>query len=256
MTVRQMFYRMSVGGHVGKSESGYRRVQRCLLEMRRKDAIPYGWIADNTRWVSKPTTYNSMTEALEYWQRSYRRDLWNYQDSYVEIWLEKDALRGVLDEITSEYDVPLLVTRGYTSETFAFAAAEHLKTVYKPITVYHFGDFDPSGRDAARDIAHKLRGFGVQFDFVEAAVTEQQIADMSLPTRPTKRSDSRAKKWGNKPSVELDAIPPNDLRRMVRSVIEAHINDMELDFVRTLEAQERERISEIARNFGTSTKTA
>ena len=100
MTVRQMFYRMSSGGHVDKSEAGYRRVQRCLLEMRRAGAIPYGWIADNTRWVRRPISYGSMIEALESWQRNYRRDIWTYQTSHVEIWLEKDALSGVPYDIT------------------------------------------------------------------------------------------------------------------------------------------------------------
>ena len=92
MTVRQMFYRMSSVGEVAKSEAGYRRVQYALLKMRRLNAIPYGWIADNTRWVRKSKSYSSMAGALTYWQKSYRRALWDNQEAYVEIWLEKDAL--------------------------------------------------------------------------------------------------------------------------------------------------------------------
>lgn len=257
MTVRQMFYRMSTSGYVEKTENGYRRVQRCLLEMRRADAIPYSWIADNTRWIRRPTSYGSMSEALENWQRNYRRDIWDYQDSHVEIWLEKDALSGVLYDITGEYGVPMPVTRGYSSETFLYDAADILKAIEKPIYIYHFGDFDPSGRDAARDIADKLRGFGAVFEFIEAAVTERQVIEMQLPTRPTKQTDTRAGAWlaSGQESVELDAIPPNILRRMVRSIIEGHIDPVELAYVRKVEAEERARIGEIARHFGTSTKT-
>lgn len=256
MTVRQMFYRMSSGSYVDKTEAGYRQVQRCLLNMRRARAIPYHWIADNTRWVRKQASYRSMQEALTAWQENYRRDLWNDQNAHVEIWLEKDALAGVFYEITNEYDVPLYVTRGYSSETYLFEAAEGLKTIDKPKYIYHFGDFDPSGRDAARDIAARLRSFGAFFSFDEAAVTEWQISHFQLPTRPTKKSDVRTKNWNRGDSVELDAIPPSDLRALVRSCIESHINTDQLAMTHLIEDQERERIIELSNSFGTSPKTA
>ena len=60
MTVRQMFYRMEVKGMVPKSEAGYRKVQYALLKMRQAGAIPYAWIADNTRWVRKNVSYHNM----------------------------------------------------------------------------------------------------------------------------------------------------------------------------------------------------
>lgn len=267
MTVRQVFYRMESGGHVEKSEAGYRRVQRCLLNMRRADAIPYHWIADNTRWVRKQASYSSMAEALTAWQSNYRRALWFDQPAYVEIWLEKDALAGVFYDITNEYDVPLYVTRGYSSETFLYEAAQSLKDIDKPIYIYHFGDFDPSGRDAARHIAVSLKEFGAVFTFVESAVTYQQIADFNLTTRPTKKTDSKSKKWRERiialgydpdappPSVELDAIEPSELRRMVRQCIEQHIDTYALDITRKIESEERARIIDLTRDFRTSTKT-
>lgn len=262
MTVRQMFYRMSSASQVEKTENGYRRVQRCLLEMRRAGAIPYDWIADNTRWQRKPQTYNSLTSAADFWAKNYRRALWDEQPVYVEIWVEKDALSGVFYDVTNEYDVPLYVTRGYSSETLVQTAAENLRSIDKPIYIYHYGDFDPSGRGAAHDIRDKLHGFGAQFTFVEAALTADQVVSMRLPTRPTKRSDSRAKSWqGGDSSVELDAIPPNELRRMVRSVIEQHIDTATLEMTRKIEKEERASVVEMASNmaiksyFGTSTKT-
>lgn len=254
MTVRQMFYRMSSGGHVEKTENGYRQVQRCLLEMRRKRAIPYSYIADNTRWVRQTTSYRDLADAAGRWQSNYRRDLWASQPVHIEIWLEKDALAGVLFDVTGEYNVPLYVTRGYSSETFLYEAAENLKAFRKNIYIYHFGDFDPSGRDAARDIAAKLAGFGAQFQFVEAAVVERQVREMNLPTRPTKKSDARAKSWIGGESVELDAIPPATLRQMVRNVIEQHIDQHALHMTRMIEQQEKDRIAELMANFGTSPK--
>lgn len=245
MTVRQMFYRMSVQGAVSKTENGYRRVARALLKMRRLEAIPYTWIADSTRWIRKPSSYASLPDALLSWQQNYRRELWASQPAYVEIWMEKEALSGVFHPVTSEFDVPLFVTKGYASETFVYEAACHLRGVEKPAYVYHFGDYDPSGQDAARDIEQKLRGFGADFTFIQAAVTAQQISDWDLPTRPTKKSDSRARGWHGD-SVELDAIPPTRLRMLVRNIIEAHIDREQLSLTRYTEAQEREIIGKIA----------
>lgn len=249
VTVRQMFYRMSTGGHVEKTEGGYRRVQRCLLEMRRAGAIPYDWIADNTRWVRKPRTYTSLEQAAAYWAANYRRAIWAEQEAHVEIWLEKDALAGVIIDVTDRWDVPLYVTRGYSSETFVYSAAEYLRGLNKAIYVYHFGDYDPSGRDMARDVREKLTAFGVNFTFIEAAVTAEQVARLRLPTRPTKVTDTRARNWGGGDSVELDAIPPNELRQMVESCITRHIEAGLYERTIDIEAAERAAVRELVQHM-------
>jgi hypothetical protein len=113
-TVRQTFYQLVSRGVIAKTEEEYKNtVVRLLTEMRRERVIPFGWVADNTRWMRKPTTYGSLTGALTEMQRDYRRRLWDDQDRYVEIWLEKEALAGVLTDVTKVWDVPLMVTRGY-----------------------------------------------------------------------------------------------------------------------------------------------
>lgn len=259
MTVRQMFYRMSSKGYVAKTENGYRQVQHALSEMRRGDAIPYSWIADNTRWVRKPETFNGLDAALEHMQTYYRRSLWATQPSYVEVWLEKDALAGVIRDVTSEFDVPLYVTRGYPSLSYLHNAAQALREIHKPIHIYHFGDFDASGKDAARAIREGLRDFGAEFTFTEVAVLEYQIGAYNLQTRPAKGSDPRAANWGSE-AVELDAIEPSLLRAMVRSTILQNIDEAEMNFMRQIEEQERARLEEMATafrggaHFGTSTK--
>lgn len=245
MTVRQCFYLCSVNGHVSKDEAGYRRVQYALLAMRRAGVIPYHYIADNTRWVRKSACYGSLHDALLEMHEFYRRDLWASQRVHVEIWLEKDALAGVVMPVTDEYNVPLYVTRGYSSETFLFDAAQAMQAERKPTFIYHFGDYDPSGRDAARHIADRLQAFGATFTFIEAAVTAEQVHSLRLPTRPTKRQDTRARAWQGG-SVELDAIPPAELRRMVRTCIEQHIDAKALAYTRQLEAQERATIDDMA----------
>jgi hypothetical protein len=124
MTVRQVFYRGVGLALWDKTEAEYQNVVcRLLGEMRRAGAMPFGWIADSTRWMRKPRTFDSMEQALRYTAETYRRALWHAQDSYVEVWLEKEALAGVLIDVTEPWDVPLMVTRGYPSLTFVHSAA-------------------------------------------------------------------------------------------------------------------------------------
>ena len=111
-------------GFIEKTEAEYKHtVVTQLTKMRLSGEIPFDWIADNTRWMRKPQTYRSLKGMLELTKTTYRRALWNDQSAYVEIWLEKDALAGVLYEETADWDVPLMVTRGYASVSYLHAAA-------------------------------------------------------------------------------------------------------------------------------------
>src|SRR5262249_42921872 len=190
------------------------------------------WIADNTRWMRKPTTFTSPGQFLHAGAKGYRRDLWASSPVYVEIWCEKDALAGVLVEETEPYDVPLMVARGYSSVSFLHSSAKHIEETGKPTYIYHFGDLDPSGVDAARDIEAKLRRYApsAEIHFERPAVTRQQADDWNLPTRPTKQTDSRAKKFQGT-SVELDAIPAHQLRDLVRECIERHVNKHDIEML-------------------------
>src|SRR6266508_1702064 len=136
-TVRQVFYQASVHGIVEKTEAGYTKVQTDLVLMRRAGELPYDWLADNTRWQRKPNTFDSVEDALRETARFYRKALWKDIDAYVEIWLEKDALSGVIYPVTSMYDVPLMVARGYASLSFLYNAAEYINSLDVPAYIYH-----------------------------------------------------------------------------------------------------------------------
>lgn len=261
VTVRQMYYLLSTRSAVEKTEAGYRRVQRQLLQMRREQLISYAWISDNTRWMRKPATYAGLREALEQTARFYRQAVWQELPAYVEVWCEKDALAGVLYRVTSKYDVPLMVARGYSSETFAFEAAENMRAMIaagKECHVYYLGDFDPSGWHAAQDLESRLRGFlgedEVLATFKRLAVTPQQVTRWKLPARPTKRSDTRHKAFEDAfgagcASVELDAIHPDTLRALVRRAIEQHIPPGTLDAVHQEETAARQSLTLLLETF-------
>lgn len=241
MTVRQVFYQATVRGLVEKSEAGYTKIQTDLVLMRRSGLLPYYWLADNTRWQRKPTTFNGIEEALEATASFYRKSLWTDADAYVEVWLEKDALAGVVYPITSVFDVPLMVARGYASLSFLHNAAEHINELDVPAYIYHLGDYDPSGVNAGEKIEETLRELAsdAEINFERIAVTPEQIADWDLPTRPTKATDTRAKDFGEI-SVELDAIEPSRLRAIVQEAIEYHLPPRHFEVLKAAEDSERD----------------
>jgi hypothetical protein len=246
MTVRQVFYQASVRGLVEKSESGYAMVQTDLVYMRRAGVLPYGWLADSTRWQRKPKTFTNIETALHETARSYRKALWSEEQCYVEFWLEKDALAGVVAPITSAYDVPLMVARGYASLSFLHSAAETIAGVGVPTYLYHLGDFDPSGVNAAEKIEETIREMAPHAEvyFERLAVTQTQIDNLELPSRPTKTTDSRAKGFGDI-SVELDAMTPGLLRAIVEEAINRHLPADRFEELKLAEAEDQRRIEQM-----------
>jgi hypothetical protein len=261
MTVRQVFYAATTRGVVAKTEAEYKgTVCRLLAEMRRSGEIPYSWLADATRWMRKPTTYSSAEVALRRTAETYRRALWDDAPVAVEIWLEKEALAGVLVDVTREWDVPLMVTRGYSSMSFLHSAALAIEArAYegRETHIYYFGDRDPSGVDIDRALrdglveATRLReaAFRAFTTFTRVAVSEDQIHEWNLPTRPTKKSDTRSKSFKGE-SVELDAVPADRLRELARECIERHVDQHQLDVLQTTEAEERRLLLQMAETFG------
>ncbi|MCX5658620.1 MAG: hypothetical protein NTW19_02730 [Planctomycetota bacterium] len=251
MTCRQLFYRLVSEGVIGKTEAEYKTtVIRLLTEMRRAGVIPFEWITDSTRWMRKPRTYSNLESALQQTAACYRRDLWQAQGTYVELWIEKDALAGVAADITYPWDVPLMVNRGFGSLSFLHSAAVNIAAINKPTFIYYFGDHDPSGVVIDRTVERELRTYAPHADitFHRVAVTEDQIGRLNLPTRPTKTTDSRAKKFTGA-SVDLDAIPPATLRAMVEECIVGHIDQRQLDKTRMIERQEREALKVMLSNM-------
>jgi hypothetical protein len=252
-TVRQAYYQATVQGVIRKTDAGYRRVVELLVELRIAGAIPWGQLVDNTRYMRKPVSHHSLLDAADRWARTYRRDLLTARDQNVEVWLEKDALSGVIEPVTVEYDVPLMCCRGYPSLTYVHDAAERIAAhaeVGNATTVYYLGDHDPSGRDIDRNLEARLRQFApeVELSFARIAVTAEQILAWSLPSRPTKTTDSRARGFDGD-SVELDAIHPADLRDLVRRHVLRHVDQDELERLREIEEAERSSLREFAATF-------
>jgi hypothetical protein len=290
MTVRHAFYRAVATGLADKTEGAYRQVQRELVKMRRdwwqkqkfdgvfeetilmfkmvmgidngmegwpdrgtdayveraKTCIPFDWIADNTRWTRKPTTFASTEAALRNTAETYRRALWHDSDVYVEVWCESDSIAGVIFDVTHEWDVPLQVVRGMSSISYLYSAAQTIAETGKPAYLYYFGDYDKTGMDIDRNVEKDIREFAPDADieFERVAITPELIEEWNLPTKPS----TKHKSFPN--TVELEALPPDDLRGLVRESIEQHVDDHQRHLLEVVEDEERAGLQAIADTMG------
>ena len=194
-TVRQVFYALTVRKLISKNEKEYdSTVCRLLGDMREEGIIPFEWVADNTRWKRRPVTYTGLSHAVWNLAQTYRRNLWEDAEDYVEIWVEKDALAGAIVEETDPLDVPLMVAKGYTSKSYAYGAAqdiademERLKRIY----IYHLGDSDPSGEDAARATSRPSSG-AIRRNFGPALMSKIHFKRIAVLDEQIERWNSRA----------------------------------------------------------------
>lgn len=257
VSLRGVYYRVVSAGAVPKTEKGYKLVGRQLLKLRRAGTIPFSSITDGTRLIRKSDSWDDLDEMLEEAGESYRRGRWQRQKVEVMVFTEKDAISGILFPVTDHWDVPLGVLRGYSSETFCYTVAEEIVAANrrgKVVYVYQFGDHDPSGVQAWDNFQEKVwaftearQGYCGAF-FERLAVTPLQIMELELPTRPTKKSDTRAQKFIGE-SVEVDAIPASILRQIAENAIVQHIDEAQLHLTEIAEDSERKLLKRLAGGF-------
>lgn len=256
MTVRQVFYQLVVRNVIEKTEEQYQgTVIRLLTEMRMAGTVPFNWIVDDSRRRLINRTYNCIADAARDTARFYRRNALHECPDYVEVWSEKEALAGVIRDAASDYDVPVLVSKGMPSLTQLYGTACEVACTGKQAFIYQFGDWDPSGVLIPQSLERRLNEMCERLNcpppVVErVALTEDHIVEFNLPTRPTKREGNRHALNFEGDSVELDALPANELRAMVRNVIERHISSRALTALRVAEESERELLEAWADQVG------
>ena len=249
MTVRQVYYQL-VSRHVVKNTRGqYQAVSNLLVGARKSGAIPWAWIEDRTRRPRPVPMWPDLAAFAETARRSYRRDVWPTQQAYLEVWLEKDALSGILQDALTAYGVTLNVGRGFDGWDSIRIAADRYGDG-DDVTVLYFGDFDPSGEDMVRSLRERLATLGCTPEIVKCALTYDDIARYRLPPDFTKATDSRAAafvaKWGDV-AVELDALPLDVLTARLVADVEARMDLAALAAVRSVETSERARLAALLR---------
>lgn len=219
MTVRQAFYQLVARGAIDKTENEYERVRRNIVNMRRDGYLAWAFIVDFTRYRRQPESWDNIGAYIEHMKNGYRRDPWQRQNERVEIWLEKEALGALIDEVTTKYDVPLMVSHGLSSVTFLYESARHHMAEGKERHIYTLYDCDRSGDIAHASIKRDLTEFteGLPVHVHRLGLTRRQVRILNIPTRPGKQGETIA--------AELDAIPPDTLQALVEVAIERHITE-------------------------------
>ena len=194
LTLRQLYYQFVARGLIPNKDSEYKRLGGIVNDARLAGLIDWAAIQDRTRNLGSLAHWESPNSIINAVASQYRRDLWAGQPYRPEVWIEKDALVGVIEGVCNELDVPFFSCRGYTSQSEMWAASQRLESYLpdqKPL-ILHLGDHDPSGVDMSRDIRERLELFmgGVEFD--RLALNMDQVQQYAPPPNPAKITDSRA----------------------------------------------------------------
>ena len=256
-SVRHMFYRMTdprLLEPVEKSETrGYRVVQDRLVKMRRSGVLPYGWITDATRRGYFVNTFDSPSDFIRRMAGLYRSDLWKHSDYYCEVWVESRSIAGVIQDLCEELAVSLYPSGGFTSLTLAFEAAESINQAHngRDVVIFYIGDYDPAGVLIDVAIERELRQHldpEVDLRFERIGITEQQVIDYDLPTKPRKAGERRAPHIER--TVEAEALPAGLMRELLRERIEALLPPRALDVAKVAEENEQSFLNELADSIG------
>lgn len=246
LTLRQLYYQFVARALLANTQREYKRLGGIVSAARRAGLIDWNAIEDRTRFVRHPSTWEDPAEIVRAISEQYRVEKWKEQDTITEVWIEKDALIGVFEEVCKELDVALFSCRGYASDSEVWRAALRLLKYIdngKRVRILHFGDHDPSGIDMTRDIEERLALFGASgVNVNRCALNMDQIEEFGPPPNPAKMTDPRfegyiAEHGGE--SWELDALEPQVLASIVRERVE-QVTDLDL-WEETIAREERER---------------
>jgi hypothetical protein len=222
MTIRQLFYRLVSGGFLDNNLSDYKRVSSVMTKARNDGRISFDLIVDRSRPEYRPNVFKDAARYGHVVSKSYRKDYWATQPQRCEVWTEKDAIIGSIENVTDELGVTVRVLRGFGSTTKKYDVAGLIQGGTKPMTVFYLGDHDPSGRSIEDNLYADITAYGAEFEVTRLAIHPQDIAAFKLPPLRVKETDSRAagfrREYGEE-CVELDALPPDELRSRIRQAV-------------------------------------
>jgi hypothetical protein len=250
LTLRQLYYQLVSKDLIANNEKSYKRIGSIVSRARLGGILDWDAVEDRVRVPKMPPEFDSLDHLVETAFASYRLPRLKGQDTYVELWVEKDALAGVLAPIANKYHIALMVNRGYSSTSAMKEAGDRLRAKCVEIGtnvahVLYLGDFDPSGEDMVRDVGDRLRLFAnegveednyerecmiegiVHIDVTKIALTMPQIKKHQPPPNPAKLTDSRAREFvakHGKQSWEVDALPPRALKHLIELELDSLID--------------------------------
>lgn len=257
LTLRQLYYQFVSRDLIPNSQKEYKKLGEVISSARLAGLVSWEAIVDRTRNLQKNAHWNSPSEIVRACVNQYRIDKWAEQSTRVEVWIEKDALIGVIESICGDLDVSYFSCRGYTSQSEMWSAAQRLigyRDQGQDVVIIHLGDHDPSGKDMTRDIQDRLNLFmrddGPTVERI--ALNMDQVRKYNPPPNPAKITDSRAhgyiREFGSK-SWELDALDPNVLRDLIESTVLEHRDVDAWEAAAAREDKERKQLEKAAKGL-------
>lgn len=260
MTVRQLYYQLVARDIVPNTEKSYKRITDLVNNARLAGLIDWDAIEDRTREFNRRGRWASGASILRSVASQFHMDSWKDQATRVFCIVEKEALAGVLDKVTFQYDMPLLAARGYPSSSVLreFALEDIIPSVDdgQRVVILHLGDHDPSGLDMTRDLDERTRMFSeeaeIDLTIKRIALNMDQIRSQRPPPNPAKTTDARfadyEKRYG-KQSWELDALSPKFLNELVETNVKPYI-DFDIWNERSAEIQDvKNRLEKVSKDF-------
>lgn len=246
LTLRQLYYQFVARALIPNLQSEYKRLGSVINDARLAGMLDWDYIVDRTRNLEDLAHWASPQDIVNQIAQQFRMNMWDTQEFRPEVWIEKDALVGVIERVCDKYDVPYFSCRGYTSQSELWRAGQRLigynEEGYHPVVI-HLGDHDPSGMDMTRDIYDRLElflGFHNTFEVRRIALNMDQVTQYNPPPNPTKFTDSRSTgyvaKFGSS-SWELDALDPPVLTALIEDELDTLIERTAWD-VRTREIED------------------
>ena len=251
LTLRQLYYQFVARDLLPNQQSQYKKLGRIVDEARQAGLLDWSTIEDRTRNVNYPSAWSSPDAILAAVAEQYQESLWRSQEYRPEVWIEKDALLGVIEPVCEELRVPYFACRGYASQSEIYAAGkrfqQHRRNGYKPI-VFHLGDHDPSGLHMTEDNATRLQLFaGNYVEVRRLALNMDQVEEYSPPPNPAKDTDSRFETYRDEygdESWELDALDPDVIDGLIREALEGVIDRDKWAEAEREEEENKERLQE------------
>lgn len=225
LTLRQIYYQFVARDLLPNVPQSYKRLGGIVSDGRLAGLIDWEHIEDRTRAVKRNSHWSNPESIIDGCAYSYGIEKWKGQEHWVEVWIEKDALVGVIEDICSELDCAYFSCRGYSSQSAMHKAANRLlyrESKGHKTVILHLGDHDPSGIDMTRDIIDRLEMFGSGVEVKRIALNMEQIEEYNPPPNPAKITDSRAEQYiaeHGDDSWELDSLEPSMMVDLVRDQI-------------------------------------
>jgi hypothetical protein len=258
LTLRQLYYQFVARALIDNAHSEYKRLGVIIKKGHRAGLIDWDAIEDRTREVQRLPVWENPPAIIEDAAQQYREDLWEGQTFRPEVWIEKDALLGVIEGICNEYRLPFFACRGNNSESEQYKAGKRfdadLADGLTPI-VLHLGDHDPNGLHMTRDNRDRLAMFARQgVEVRRLALNMDQVRRYRPPPNFAKESDTRyaayARQFGPQ-CWELDALDPTVIADLIRAEIEGLIDAEAWNSAKVQEDVNRLVLGKASRNWAT-----